>query len=191
MDFKNKNLLIGVGALIIIVVIGGYFLMKSGTKKDNIQPPIVSQSQPTPIAREINGTLNAQNNSGEVGIVKLTEANDKITVDIALTGGALAIAQPAHIHKGTCATLDPKPLYPLANVLNGKSQTTIDNKTIADLKNEGPLAVNLHKSAQQASVYVACADLDPSQDTTNSNTSSPKTDNKMMQTPSTRTNSGY
>ena len=41
-----------------------------------------------------------------------------------LTNGT-AEPQPAHVHKGTCANLDPAPLYPLNSVVNGKSETAL------------------------------------------------------------------
>jgi hypothetical protein len=63
----------------------------------------------------------------------------------------------AHVHPGTCATLDPKPKYPLSNVENGKSTTDIDVK-LADIQT-GAFAVNLHKSAAEATIYTACGDI--------------------------------
>src|SRR5262249_7489390 len=54
--------------------------------------------------------------------------------------------QPAHIHKGTCSNLDPKPTYPLSPVANGKSETLV-KASLADLE-KGGYAINVHKSAQ-------------------------------------------
>jgi opacity protein-like surface antigen len=99
----------------------------------------------------------AQNASGETGTVTLKPAgDDSTTVTIALTG-APAEAQPAHIHPGSCAKLDPKPKFPLTNVVDGKSTTTVKeplSKLIA-----GGFAVNVHKSTNDLGTYVACADL--------------------------------
>jgi Cu/Zn superoxide dismutase len=98
----------------------------------------------------------AQNNSGETGTVTLTGADGKTTVTIELNG-APAAAQPAHIHMGPCAKLNPKPVYALKNVVAGKSTTTV-NAPLARILNGG-YAVNVHKSTDDLKTYVACADL--------------------------------
>jgi hypothetical protein len=71
--------------------------------------------------------------------------------------GAPSTAEPAHIHMGTCAHLNPAPKYPLTSVVDGISETTV-NATIAQLT-AGNLAVNVHKSAADLKDYVACGDL--------------------------------
>ena len=56
--------------------------------------------------------LAPQNNSGESGTATLTKAGDnqtKVVLDV--KGAPSGAAQPVHIHKGTCDTLDPKPTY--------------------------------------------------------------------------------
>ncbi|MFZ8844362.1 hypothetical protein [Thermoflexus sp.] len=65
--------------------------------------------------------------------------------------------QPAHIHEGTCANLNPKPAFPLTPVRDGKS-TTVVNVKLADLLAK-PFAINVHKSAQEISVYVSCGEI--------------------------------
>src|SRR5688572_27429136 len=101
--------------------------------------------------------LAEQNGSGQNGTATLTETADgKLMVMIELSNGS-SVAQPAHIHKGTCANLDPRPAYPLTSVTNGASDTTVD-VSMATLLN-GQYAVNVHKSAAEASVYVACGDI--------------------------------
>jgi Cu/Zn superoxide dismutase len=101
--------------------------------------------------------ISAQNASGEKGTVTLTSAGaDKTTVVVELTGAPSA-AQPAHIHTGTCAKLDPAPKYPLKSLAGGKSTTTVD-ASLASLT-AGGFAVNVHKSADDLKDYVACGDL--------------------------------
>jgi len=101
--------------------------------------------------------ISAQNGSGETGTVTLTpDGSDKTTVTVALTG-APAAAQPAHIHPGSCAKLDPAPKYPLTNVVGGKSTTIVD-VSLASLTS-GTFAVNVHKSTEDLKDYVACGDL--------------------------------
>jgi hypothetical protein len=101
--------------------------------------------------------LQEQNNSGIGGTVELTPKGDgTVEVKIELDrrrGGP----HPAHVHEGTCASLDPAPRWPLEDVVNGKSETTID----VDLRDliGSEYAVNVHESAENADVYVACADV--------------------------------
>lgn len=102
--------------------------------------------------------LSAQNDFAEKGTVTFTEMNGKTTVAVDVFGASVVgSSQPAHIHVGAC----PNPgaiKYPLTNVVDGRSETILD-VTLAQLKKELPLAINLHKSAAEAKVYVACGDL--------------------------------
>lgn len=108
------------------------------------------------------------------GWVTLAETDGRVKVSIELmdakkspagkattaaTSSAEA-AMPAHIHVGTCPTPgDVK--YPLTNVVNGKSVTTLPaGVTIKSLMDLGDLAVNVHKSAADIKTYIACGDLD-------------------------------
>ena len=102
--------------------------------------------------------LSPQNGSGESGTATLTPQGDKTQVVIKLTGAPdAATQQPAHIHDGSCAKLDPKPRVPLQNVVGGSSTTTLDMK-LGDIMSKGG-AVNVHKSAADVKTYVACGDL--------------------------------
>ncbi len=103
-----------------------------------------------------------QNNSGQSGTVSFTVSPDgsTLTVEINISGGS-DVPQPAHIHKGSCDNLDPKPFYPLSNVVNGKSVTVITAADIEglDYQNSNQFAVNVHKSAAEVSTYVSCGDI--------------------------------
>jgi hypothetical protein len=99
-----------------------------------------------------------QNNSGEHGTATMLQGVNGVIVKLRLTGGAEGVDQPAHIHKGTCAKLDPKPTYPLTMVKDGISQTTVPNTTVADLQ-KGDYAINVHKSGKEAAIYVACGNI--------------------------------
>lgn len=101
--------------------------------------------------------LSAQNASGESGTATLTPQGDKTQVVIKLTGAPDATAQPAHIHDGSCAKIDPKPRVPLQNVVSGNSTTTLDMK-LGDIMSKGG-AINVHKSAADLKTYVACGDM--------------------------------
>lgn len=101
--------------------------------------------------------LSAQNSSGESGTATLTPQGDKTQVVIKLAGAPDSTPQPAHIHDGSCANIDPKPRVPLQNVVGGNSTTTLDMK-LADVVGKGG-AINVHKSAADVKTYVACGDM--------------------------------
>ena len=103
-------------------------------------------------------TLQSQNKSGESGTATLTRAGDNATkVVLEIQGVPAVVSQPVHIHKGSCAKLDPKPAYPLSPVVNGKSETTV--KVSLDSLQKGGYAINGHKSAQEAATYVFCGEI--------------------------------
>jgi len=104
--------------------------------------------------------FSAQNNSGLSGTATLSGGDGKVKVTLKLTSsllGLLSTAQPAHIHLGSCPNVGAVK-YPLNSVVNGKSETTL-NVSLAQLKTELPLAINVHKSAAEINVYTACTDL--------------------------------
>lgn len=103
-------------------------------------------------------TLDPQNDSGESGTATLTDlGNGKVKVEVNVTGAPAGVPQPLHIHTGTCANLTAKPTYPLTTAVDGKSVTEIE-ANLADLQN-GDFAINGHKSAAEASVYVFCGNI--------------------------------
>lgn len=110
-------------------------------------------------AEPINVVLTPQNNSGESGNAVLTDAGPKTKVVVTIKGAPAGVAQPLHVHKGTCAQLNPQPAYGLTTLADGKSETMID-VPIGDLRKG--FAINGHKSAQEASTYVFCGNI-PSQ----------------------------
>jgi hypothetical protein len=103
-------------------------------------------------------TLSQENSSGQNGTAVFTDLENgttRVTIDIS---GGSEVPQPAHIHAGQCGpTLNPAPVYPLNSVINGKSETVIE-VDLHDLTG-GTFALNVHKSAAEASVYVACGNV--------------------------------
>jgi len=102
--------------------------------------------------------MTAQNNSGISGTATLTENGGRTRVELKVTGAGPG-PEPAHIHPGSCSQLDPTPTFTLQPVTNGASTTDVDT-TIAMLT-QSPHAVHMHKSVDELSVYVACADITP------------------------------
>lgn len=106
---------------------------------------------------ELTVPLGEQNSSTQSGDAVLTRIDDSTTHVVLNIGNGGTTPQPAHIHKGSCANLDPTPEYPLENVVNGESSTHV-NVSLDDLR-DGEFAINVHKSADALNVYVACGDI--------------------------------
>jgi hypothetical protein len=102
--------------------------------------------------------LVTQNDSGQDGEATLSEVDSETTRVVLEVENPSVEPQPAHIHRGSCENLDPEPAYGLENVVDGKSTTEV-NVAIEDLVDKG-FAVNVHKSADEAQVYVACGDIE-------------------------------
>lgn len=144
----NKNIL--VLASVLIVGVAAYFLYTAQVAEQEAKMKL-EEMKTAAVA------LVAQNNSSEAGTATIKEADGKVVVTLNVTGEPKGAIQPAHIHLGSC----PNPgavKYPLTNVVDGKSETTL-NVTMDKLRSELPLAVNVHRSAAQAKVYVSCGNL--------------------------------
>ncbi len=144
----DKGLMLLAAAAAVIV---GFFAIFSYKSQSMMAYP-----SPTP-NQIMTVKLDAQNKSNEMGTVTLQEVGGKVLVTVNVTGYTKGVTQPAHIHVGSC----PNPgavKFPMTSVLNGESVTTIDT-TLAQLKAMGKLAINVHKSVAQSSVYVSCGDL--------------------------------
>lgn len=100
-------------------------------------------------------TMGAQNDSGETGSATLRDTPKGVVVTMHLK--AAKGPQPAHIHMGSCAKLNPKPMYPLHNVVNGMSITTVPGVTVSQIV--GKTAINVHKSPTDIATYVSCGDV--------------------------------
>lgn len=141
----------------IVIIIAGLFYFQSKQAVAPTETGPGEQTSQQPQAKEKVITLNSQNNSGESGTATLTEADGRVKVVLALGGAPVGILQPAHIHTGTCANLGGVK-FPLENVLDGKSETLVGASFDALFSSEA-LAINVHKSQQEANIYVACGDL--------------------------------
>jgi hypothetical protein len=137
-------------AVLIAGIIGGSLALAQ-------QPQDEKKGMKKSEAKAVTVRLAEQNNSGEKGSVRLTPQGDKTKVDVNLKGAPKGVQQPAHIHEGSCAKLDPKPKYPLQNVVDGKSSSEVPAKL--DELTGGNMAINVHKSAEDVKTYVACGDI--------------------------------
>ena len=152
-----KNLLIVLGAVALLFV--GYLVL-SGKKQATPTYPQDSTTQvseETSNGNQITISLSEQNESGETGEATLAENNGQVTVTLSMEGFPENNPQPAHIHTGVCPDVGGVK-YPLSNVVNGASTTTL-KVSLAQLEKDLPLGINVHKSVSEASVYTACGDL--------------------------------
>jgi hypothetical protein len=105
-------------------------------------------------------TMSAQNGSNQGGSATITDLkNGMVNVVLDISGPGTTEPQPAHIHRGTCADLDPNPAFPLSNAVDGKSVTEIEVNFADFTSASDKFAINVHKSAAEASVYVSCGDI--------------------------------
>lgn len=108
-------------------------------------------------AKTVTVKLDEQNGSGESGTATLPAEGSSTKVVLELENPASPDPQPAHIHPGTCAELDPTPAYPLTNVEGGKSETTVMESL--DKLSGGGFAINVHKSEPEVKTYVSCGNI--------------------------------
>jgi hypothetical protein len=102
--------------------------------------------------------LDPLNNSGQSGTAVLSDlGNDQTKVVITITGEPTGASEPVHIHNGQCGPTLGSVAFPLTNVVNGTSETTV-NKGLDDLSS-GQFAINGHKSSAELSVYVFCGNI--------------------------------
>lgn len=121
------------------------------------QSQVTATNPPGAGSGSITVKIEPQNGSGEVGTATLTPMGNRTRVVIGITGENTTGKQPAHIHKGTCAKLNPVPTYPLKDVVLGKSNTVVG--VTIDTLTASPMAINIHESAMNIKRYVACGDI--------------------------------
>jgi hypothetical protein len=102
--------------------------------------------------------LETLNDSGVTGSAVLTDLGDGQTMVVVTVDPAGHPDMPAHIHPGTCTELVPQPRFPLQNVVDGASETTID--VPLDELFAGGLALNIHASPDDYGTYTACIELE-------------------------------
>jgi len=106
----------------------------------------------------LNINMGPQNGSKQNGTATVKDVSGGVWVKVSVMNEPKGASEPAHIHQGTCAKLNPSPWRSLNNVVNGTSTTTVKGITVAQLK-KAHYAINVHKSAAQLTVYVSCGDL--------------------------------
>ena len=165
MENKNLGAANMVAVLVILVVIGAGLVFaltrNNEPAAENNQSAQNSQNNTNTGAMDrVEVPLAAQNNSGQSGKVTLTDEGGKTKIVIEVASGPAGLAQPAHVHTGTCAKGLGAVKYPLNPVVNGRSETTI-TPSLHFLHGLGELGINVHKSESEVGTYVSCGDLLP------------------------------
>lgn len=143
------------GVLAFVVLIVGFFLSRGN--KISKQPVSTEAPSPSATPQVLTVVLSENSNSGENGTATIKEVENKVVVSVELTGQPKDTIQPMHIHKGSCPGVGDV-LYPLTNAVMGKSETTL-NVTMEALLAQKPIAINVHKSTKQPTIYFSCGDI--------------------------------
>jgi hypothetical protein len=151
--------LFALGALVVLVA---GCSSQSDTSTTSTSPTDTSAAmattKPMAMAEKVTVVVKALNASGETGTATLTALDAKRTnVVVTLKGESATGDQPAHIHMGSCAKLNPAPKYLLKDIVGGKS-TTIVAAPLEKITAAG-MAINVHESAANLTKYVACGDI--------------------------------
>ncbi len=157
LSLKNILIYLVVGGLLYWLIFYVISANKGASIYPTTSPSAMVETEGETMMEKMMVALTAQNDSDETGTATLEEVDGQTVVTINVENEPEGANQPAHIHTGAC----PEPgavVYPLTNVQNGTSTTTLD-VSLADLRDQLPLAVNIHKSAAESKVYVSCGDL--------------------------------
>ncbi|MCZ6539515.1 MAG: hypothetical protein O6922_06785 [Chloroflexi bacterium] len=146
----------------IVLVIFALMACESGgqaTPTPSVGGP--SETTPIPVITSADGItrivvhLSAVHGDGQIGSAILVADGANTTVEIDV-GPITGEAQPIHLHTGTCEDVGSV-VHALQNVVNGKSNTTLD-LTLEEIL-AGAALVNVHASYADLSTYTACGQL--------------------------------
>ena len=155
------NQKVTIGVLVVLVIVGGIFLISNNSEEKKLSDTDTMMTAEDEGAMMEKGSvtvvMSALNGSGEVGRVVLSDAGGKTKVVVEISGGAIDIPQPSHIHMGE-STTPGAILYPLSSVVNGKAETILD-VSLETLGTKLPLAVMVHKSKEEIKTFVSGGNL--------------------------------
>ena len=90
-------------------------------------------------------------------LTPVTENQTAVDIEYPLTGSGDEPRHPAHIHLGGCEDDLGEIAYPLEDISGGSSQTSLD--VGLDELQDGDYAINVHKSASELDVHLACGQI--------------------------------
>ncbi|HET6623762.1 MAG TPA: hypothetical protein VFG70_04475 [Gaiellaceae bacterium] len=105
----------------------------------------------------ISVSLSPVGDASQFGTATLTPEGDQTRVVLDVDS-PVSNSQPAHIHEGTCADLDPEPAFGLPNVVDGRSESTVD--VSLETLTASDYAINLHMSDDDLTTYTSCGDIE-------------------------------
>jgi len=91
--------------------------------------PVLAQMAPGDTGAGVQRGIQQLDQSGQVGTVTLFNGGGRTRVVLNIHGEPRGRVEAAHIHRGKgCdpSQIDPKPVYPLNNVVNGRSASTVN-----------------------------------------------------------------
>lgn len=107
-------------------------------------------------ATELTLELVEQNSSGQEGTATFAPLDSGDTRIVLELTNPPEVAQPAHVHAGTCDNLGD-PVVTLTDVERGRSETETE-MSLEDLQ-QGDFVIHAHKSETEYDVSVACAPI--------------------------------
>jgi hypothetical protein len=143
-------------SILTMLLIAAYFIFLGPSGFLPVTLKVQERQEPQLNVAEVIFAVEQTDDSGEQGFATFTGHNGTVTVDIALEGTP-DVAQPAHIHEGSCAKLGDITM-PLSNVVDGRSTTNLTT-SLDQLGESLPLALNVHMSETDIKTGVACVDL--------------------------------
>ena len=105
----------------------------------------------------ISVSLSPVGDASQFGTATLTPEGEQTRVVLDVDS-PVSNSQPAHIHEGTCADLNPEPAFGLPNVVDGRSESTVD--VSLETLTAGDYALNLHMSDDDLTTYTSCGDIE-------------------------------
>ncbi|MHB1587530.1 MAG: hypothetical protein ACYCRH_11045 [Acidiferrobacteraceae bacterium] len=94
----------------------------------------------------------------EHGTAVLESQKGGTEVIVHLAGVPMGASEPMHIHQGRCGHINPVPKWPLNPVTSSGVSKTFLKVPLAEIAS-GKYVINVHKSAKQLAVYVACGNI--------------------------------
>lgn len=105
----------------------------------------------------ISVSLSPVGDASQFGTATLTPEGEQTRVVLDVDS-PVSESQPAHIHEGTCDNLTAEPAYGLPNVVDGRSEATVD--VSLDTLTSGAYAINLHMSDDDLATYTSCGNIE-------------------------------
>lgn len=160
MNTRSPLFLAGVVIVVLVLAFLGFQMFQGSNTAPAPTPEVIDESEVVVPEDDAVMTVDLAelNESAQSGTATLTEEDGQTTVVLTLTPGTEGVAQPAHIHQGECPGVGSI-AYPLTNVTEGESTTVLDT-TLDELRDQLPLAINVHKSEAELTVYTACGALE-------------------------------